>query len=74
MSDEWEVITDISTCVMTSGANHCLGVHEGYEYKVMRRMIKTEREQFIESSHELCSGAGSAYAFGLLYDGGARFK
>ena len=38
MSDEWKVIEDS----MIPWRSHCLGVHEGYEYKVMRRKVNAE--------------------------------
>jgi hypothetical protein len=76
MNNEWEDMLNYISCpVMESGKNYSFGVHEGYEYKVMRRKLKTERERFIEQSASLCFGTGTLRAtFGSLYDAGARFK
>jgi hypothetical protein len=70
MNDEWEEIGANSLAVATLVST----LDSGYEYKVMRRKVKSEREQFIDYSTNLCFGAGSRAAFGFLYDGGARFK
>ena len=42
----------------------------GYEYKVTRRKVKTERERFIKE----CYDQSASVDYGRIYDAGARFK
>ena len=72
MSNEWEDITNLASPI-TFGGNCNFGVHKGYEYKLMRRKILTEREQFIEDCCDRCVGASSSADYGRIYDEGARF-
>jgi hypothetical protein len=70
MSDEWEAMGVSSLAISTMIAKR----DSGYEYKVMRRKVKTERDEFIDTCCVRCSFAGTSSDYGTLYDAGARFK
>jgi hypothetical protein len=75
MNDEWKEF-DIGG-LRVGGLTVEQFVHalpSGYEYKVTRRKIKSEREQFINECFIRCGGASSSADYGRLYDAGARFK
>jgi hypothetical protein len=71
MNDEWEEF-DVEG-LRVGGLTVEQFVHAlpaGYEYKVTRRKVKTERERFIERCDSTCISAN----YGMLYDAGLRFK
>ncbi len=75
MNDEWKEF-DVGG-LRVGGLTVEQFVHalpSGYEYKVTRRKVKTERERFIKECCDQCSGASYAADYGRIYDAGARFK
>jgi hypothetical protein len=71
MSDEWEAMKDEWEAM---GVRMICQLASGYEFKVMRRKVKTEREEFIEKCCDRCFGVATTSGYGKLYDAGARFK
>ena len=73
MSNTWEVAN--SCRVSSNGITEIIStVDQYYEYKVLRRMIKTDRDVFIEAGVSITGDENIAHALGELYDAGARLK
>jgi hypothetical protein len=70
MSDEWQRMGVSSLTISTMISQ----LDSGYEYKVMRRKVKTDRDEFIEKCCDRCIGVATSSGYGSLYDAGARFK
>jgi hypothetical protein len=71
MSDEWEAMKDEWEAM---GVRMICQLASGYEFKVMRRKVKTERDEFIEKCIEKALFSQNSADYGRLYDAGARFK
>ena len=69
MNNEWQAM-GVSSLVISTMISQ---LDSGYEYKVMRRKVKTERDEFIEKCCDRCFGVATTSGYGKLYDAGARF-
>ena len=69
MKDEWEEFNAIGL----TAVKFVNSLPPDYQYKVMRRKIKTSREQFIEACCDKCPGSCFSADYGRLYDVGLRF-
>ena len=72
MSNEWEALDmrDIRLSAFIDTQE------SGYEYQVMRRKARTERDKFIVKASRLFNNRPDKYnsEAATLYDAGARFK
>ena len=72
MSNEWE---DTESYKGVLGGEVIFSeFNPDYEYKVMRRKVKTERDEFIEKAEAILDLRSMSINLGKMYDAGARFK